>query len=121
MPATERDDIEPTIAPPRIALTESAIEKLREMLEEEGLEEEGGLRLSARTGAGCSAPMQFGMVLEVAPSRDDIVLSGNGIRIFMNPTSAWSLDGLMVDYVDSPEMGSGFAFKHPRGTGGRAC
>jgi iron-sulfur cluster assembly accessory protein len=112
---------EPAIAPPTIHLSAGAVERIREMLEEEELVEEGGLRISARPGAGCSAPLQFGLILEPHPEPDDVVLVGEGIRLFMDPTSAWTLDGLQVDYLDSPEMGSGFAFRHPRGVGGRAC
>jgi len=112
---------EEVIAPPKLHLTESAIATVREMLEDEDLLEEGGLRITARIGAGCSTPMQFGLVLEPWPEPDDIVLSGNGIRIFLDARSAWSLDGLMVDYVDTPGMGSGFAFRHPRGAAGRSC
>jgi hypothetical protein len=71
---------EEVIAPPKLHLTESAIATVREMLEDEDLLEEGGLRITARIGAGCSTPMQFGLVLEPWPEPDDIVLSGNGIR-----------------------------------------
>jgi len=109
------------VPPPRIQFSSRALGKVREMLEEEDLVEGGGLRLSARLGAGCSAPLHFGMVLEVEPEPDDVVLSGEGIRLFLDPRSAWSLDGLQVDYVSSPGMEEGFAFRHPRGTGGRAC
>jgi iron-sulfur cluster assembly accessory protein len=112
---------EEAIAPPKLHLTESAIATIREMLEDEDLLEEGGLRITARIGAGCSTPMQFGLVLEPWPEPDDIVLSGHGLRIFLDARSAWSLDGLMVDYVDTPGMGSGFAFRHPQGASGRSC
>ncbi|CAN5805040.1 hypothetical protein BH23GEM11_BH23GEM11_01660 [soil metagenome] len=115
------DDAEPVIPPPQLQLSGSAIERIREMLEEEDLVEEGGLRISARTGAGCSAPMQFNLVLETEPRDDDVILAGQGIRIFMDPVSAWSLDGLAVDWVDAPGMGEGFAFRHPRGEGRRSC
>jgi iron-sulfur cluster assembly accessory protein len=111
----------PVVPPPRIRLSAPALEKIREMLEEEELIDEGGIRLSARSGAGCSAPMQFGMTMEARPGRRDVVLAGEGIRVFMDPTSAWSLDGLEVDYVSSPVLGEGFAFRHPNGSSGRAC
>lgn len=107
-------------ASPRVHLTAAALEAVREMLAEEGLLEAGGLRLSFRPGAGCSAPMQFGMVLDEGPDPGDVVLEGRGIRIFMDSRSVWGLDGLQVDYVDAPGMGSGFAFRHPRGAGGCA-
>ena len=112
---------EPVVSPPRLELAPGAVAEIRRMLEEEDLEEEGGLRIRARSGAGCSAPLQFGLFLEAFPEEDDVVLSGKGIRIFMDPTSAWSLDGLFIDWVDDPEHGEGFAFRHPRGAGGRSC
>lgn len=112
---------EPVIPPPRLELSQAAVERIREMLEEENLVEEGGLRIAARTGAGCSAPMLFNLVLEAEAREDDVVLEGPGIRLFMDPVSAWSLDGLAVDWVDAPGLGEGFAFRHPRGAGGRAC
>jgi Fe-S cluster assembly iron-binding protein IscA len=112
---------EPAVTPPRLHLGPAAVTEIRRMLEDEDLLDEGGLRVRARSGAGCSAPLQFGLVLEAGPAADDVVLRGGGIRIFMDPTSAWSLDGLVIDWVDDPEHGEGFAFRHPRGAGGRSC
>lgn len=108
-------------AGPAVHLSPSAVEHVREMILDAGLDGEGGVRLSARTGAGCSAPLQYRMVLEEAPADDDTVLSSDGVRIFLDPESAWILDGLFVDYVSSSPMGEGFAFRHPNGPGGRAC
>lgn len=105
----------------RIHVTEPALEAIREMIIEEELSEEGGLRISARTGAGCSVPLQYGMTLEAAPNADDRILEGRGVRIFMDPESAWVLDGLVVDYVTDSPMGEDFAFRHPNGPSGRAC
>lgn len=112
---------DPAVAPPRIQFSRTAVDKVREMLVEEDLLEEGGLRISARFGAGCSTPLQFDLVLETEPEPGDLVLAAGGVRILVAPDHAWSLDGLQVDYVDSPVMGSGFAFRHPRGVGGRSC
>lgn len=105
----------------RIHVTDAALEAMREMASEAELPEEGGLRLSARSGAGCSAPLKYGMTLEPTPEAGDRILESRGVRIFMDPESAWVLDGLVVDYVTSSPMGEGFAFHHPRGPGGRAC
>lgn len=109
------------IAAPVIHMTEAALDAVREMIGEVGLPEEGGLRLSAYTGAGCSAPLQYGMTLEAGPGGDDAVLEFRGVRIFMDPESAWVLDGLVVDYVTSSPLGEGFGFRHPNGRNGRTC
>lgn len=106
---------------PRIRFTAAALEAAREMIREAELTGEGGLRLTARTGAGCSAPLQLGMFLEEGPEPDDTVLRSGDVRLFLDPESAWVLDGLEVDYVSSSPMGEGFAFRHPRGAGGRSC
>lgn len=106
---------------PRIHMSDAAAEQVREMIREADLGEEGGLRLRARLGAGCSAPLQYGLFLEEAPEADDTVLGNGDLRLFLDPESAWALDGLFVDYVDNPVMGEGFAFRHPNGPGGRAC
>lgn len=108
-------------SPPRIRLTPAALESVGEMIREAELTEEGGLRLTARTGAGCSAPLQLGMFLEEAPEPDDTVLRSGDVRLFLDPESAWVLDGLLVDYVTDSPLGEGFAFRRPTGPGGRAC
>jgi iron-sulfur cluster insertion protein len=121
MSTTEASGPDPTLAPPTVHFSRTAVERIREMLAEEELLPEGGLRISARPGAGCSAPLKYGLVMETEPEPDDLVLSGEGIRIFLDPRSAWSVDGLLVDYVDAPFMGSGFAFRRGRGGVGSSC
>ncbi|MFW6200023.1 MAG: HesB/IscA family protein [Gemmatimonadota bacterium] len=112
---------EPVADSSQIHLTEPALAAIREMIAEAEIPEEGGLRITARTGAGCSVPLQYGMTLDAAPEGDDRILEARGVRIFMDPESAWVLDGLVVDYVTDSPMGEGFAFRHPNGPSGRAC
>lgn len=119
-PTTESPP-EATVPAVRIRVTDAAHEALDRMIDEARLPDEGGVRLSAYTGAGCSAPLRYDMALEPAPDADDVILEREGVRIFLDPESAWILDGLLVDYVTSSPMGEGFAFQHPNGPGGRAC
>ena len=105
----------------RLRVTDAAHEALGRMIEDAGLSADGGVRLSGYTGAGCSAPLRYDMALEAAPDADDVVLEREGVRIFMDPESAWILDGLLVDYVTDSPMGEGFAFRHPNGPNGRSC
>jgi len=104
-----------------VRLTAAAVDAVRSMAAEADLPKEGGLRIRATTGAGCSAPLRYGMVLEPAPEADDVVLEAHGGRILMDPQSAWVLDGLLVDYLTDSPRGEGFAFRHPNGPNGRAC
>ncbi len=118
VPRTGADSGAATLA---VRLTASAIEAVQEMVREADLPRDGGLRIRATTGAGCSAPLRYAMVLEAEPDDDDVVLEAHGVRIFMDPESAWVLDGLLVDYLTDSPRGEGFAFRHPRGPSGRAC
>ena len=108
-------------AGPRIHLSATAVEKIRELMDEARLPEEGGLRLRMRLGAGCSGGIEYGMILEEGPRRDDTVLASQDLRIFLDPSNAWALDGLEVDYVKTRFMGSGFAFRNPNTPGRRSC
>lgn len=111
----------PVEATPRIHVTAAAVSQIGVMIREAGLGEAGGVRLRAHVGAGCSAPLQYGMILEEAPDPGDAVVSNGSVRLFLDPESAWILDGLLIDYVSSPVLGEGFAFRHPNGARGRAC
>lgn len=118
---TVDDEIRAQTPGTRIFMSDAAVEVIREMIEEAELPPEGGLRLSTHTGAGCSAPLRYDMTLEPEPRDDDAVLSSAGVRLFLDPESAWILDGLHVDYVTSSPMGEGFAFSHSDGRSRRSC
>ncbi len=120
-PAPDVESPEARPEGPRIHLSATAVEKIRELIEEAGLTEEGGLRIRMRLGAGCSGGIEYGMILEEAPRRNDTVLSFQDLRIFLDPSNAWTLDGLEVDYVKTRFMGSGFAFLNPNTPGRRSC
>lgn len=119
--APESSVTEAAVPPTRLRVTDAAHEALGRMMDEAGLPGVGGVRLSGFTGAGCSAPLRYDMALEDAPDTDDVILEREGVRIFMDPESAWILDGLLVDYVTDSPMGEGFAFRHPNGPKGRSC
>jgi Fe-S cluster assembly iron-binding protein IscA len=108
----------------RIHLSPRAAAKIRELLDEEGLAEdpEAGLRLSMRLGAGCSGRTSVAMALERRPKRrDNVVEALDGIRIFLDDASAWNLDGLAVDYLESEELGEGFVFGRLHDGSGASC
>lgn len=70
----------------------------------------GGFRLSVSPG-GCSGfAAEFSV--EAAPRGGDAELSVNGLRVFLPAESRLLLDGVTVDFADTP-MQSGFTFVNP--------
>jgi iron-sulfur cluster assembly protein len=104
-----------------IDITESASEKVRELLEEQG-KQDHALRVFVR-GMSCSGPA-YGMALDNEPRPDDTVSELNGVKVLIDPQSAPYLEGVKVDYVDSL-MGKGFTVVNPNAQaaagGGGGC
>ena len=87
-----------------IDITETASEKVKALLEEQG-KEDHALRVFVR-GMSCSGPA-YGMALDKDARPDDTVVDVNGVKVLVDPQSAPHLEGVKVDYVDSL-MGKGF-------------
>src|SRR3954447_24105898 len=105
-----------------ISITESASEKVRELLASE--EREGqSLRVFVR-GMSCSGPA-YGMALDDSTRPDDAVTELFGIKIVVDQASAQYVEGAQIDYVDSL-MGKGLTINNPNaaqasGGGGGGC
>ena len=103
----------------QIQLTETAISKVRDFMEEHGATPDAGLRVAVLPG-GCSG-FQYGLNIEDTPEDDDEVLDiEGGVRVFIDPFSAQYLEGVQIDYVVSM-MGQGFTFNNPAAAGGCGC
>ena len=88
-----------------ITVTESAANKVREILAQRNMPNHG-LRVFV-SGGGCSG-MQYGMAIEAQPREFDAVIeAGDGVKVFIDPTSMMYLSGANIDYVDNI-MGGGF-------------
>lgn len=101
-----------------IRLTQDAISKVQQFIEDQGAVEGAGLRVAVLPG-GCSG-FQYGLNIEDSPEDDDEILDLEGFRLFVDPFSAQYLEGVEIDYVTSM-MGSGFAFRNPNAAGGCGC
>ena len=102
-----------------LQLTNEAAEQVRGFLTQEGVPAEaGGLRVSVLPG-GCSG-FKYGLNIEEAAADDDVVLTVNGIRLFVDGFSAQYLNGVTIGYHTSMQ-GSGFTFENPNATGGCGC
>ena len=100
-----------------IHITEKAAEKIRALLEKEGVPQEaGGLRLGVQ-GGGCSG-LSYAMRLETQKRDKDRVIEENGARVFVDPKSFLFLNNTTLDYKETL-MHEGFVFENPQAA--RSC
>jgi len=101
---------ETTTKKPPIALTPTAISKVREiMATQDPLP--AGLRIGV-VGGGCSG-FQYSMAFENQSGMMDKVFNFDDLRVFVDATSLMYLDGCTVDYVETLEA-AGFKFDNPQ-------
>ncbi len=93
-----------------VNLTETAVGKVREILEAQE-PKPAGLRISV-VGGGCSG-FSYSMAFENAPGMLDKTYTYDGLKVFVDQASMLYLDGAEVDYVETLE-GSGFKFNNPQ-------
>jgi iron-sulfur cluster assembly protein len=100
-----------------IHVSEKAAEKIRELLQKEGVPaESGGLRVGVQ-GGGCSG-LSYAMRLDTEARNRDKVFEENGARIFVDPKSYLYLHDTTLDYHEDL-MKQGFVFQNPQAT--RSC
>lgn len=99
-----------------VGLSDTAAEKVRELLDQEG-SPELGLRVFV-AGGGCSG-LQYGMTLDEAQDGDEVVTL-KGVRVLIDEMSAQYIDGSEIDYVDSL-MGAGFTVNNPMAVSTCGC
>lgn len=101
-----------------IHLTEACVEKLRELIAEEGPTYAGGLRISV-AGGGCSGfSNQF--QLEEFATEDDLLMDFNGVKVFVDSMSLMYLTGATVSYKDDLS-GASFLISNPNATTTCGC
>jgi iron-sulfur cluster assembly accessory protein len=92
-----------------VTLTPTAISKVREIMTQQN-PVPAGLRIGV-VGGGCSG-FSYSMSFENAPGMMDKVLTFDGLKVYVDATSAMYLDGCTVDFVETLEA-SGFKFENP--------
>ena len=93
-----------------ITVTETAVEKIRDILAEEN---NPNLKLRVFVqGGGCSG-FQYGFTLDEEQAEDDWDLDINGVQVLVDSMSGGYLQGAVVDYRED-QYGSTFSIKNPQ-------
>lgn len=93
-----------------IDLQESAVNKLKELIDEEG-NPNLKLRIFVQ-GGGCSG-MQYGFTFDEEQNEDDFNLEFDGVGLLVDSMSAQYLQGAKIKYTEDV-MGSSFAIENPQ-------
>lgn len=101
-----------------IELTPRAVEKVREVMRDQGIAE-GGLRVGVQ-GGGCSG-MSYNLAIDTDERPGDKVFEVDGVKLFVDLKSFLYLDGSTLDYKDEGLMQRGFTFVNPNSSGACGC
>ncbi len=99
-------------------VTTLAIEKLKEVMQEQG-ETDGALRvvaMPAETGG-----LQYMLTMENESQADDTVLAMDGVKFLMDSDSAPFLEEATIDYVENLGGQVGFVINNPMFASGGGC
>jgi len=99
-------------------VTTLAIEKLKEVMEEQG-ETNGSLRvvaIPAETGG-----LQYMLTMENESQADDTVLAMEGVKFLMDSDSAPFLEEATIDYVENLGGQVGFVINNPMFSSAGGC
>ena len=100
-----------------LTVTPAAVAIIKDLLEQREIPDHA-LRVFV-TGGGCSG-MQYGMAFQEAPEVGDSVVSADGVRLLVDPTSMMYLRGATIDYVDTL-IGGGFRIDNPNALSSCGC
>jgi iron-sulfur cluster assembly accessory protein len=92
-----------------LTLTDTAIAKVKEIMAQQD-PVPAGLRVGV-VGGGCSG-FSYNMTFENQQGMMDKVFNFDGLKVFVDATSAMYLNGCTVDYVETLEA-AGFKFENP--------
>lgn len=92
-----------------VVITDAAVKAIKEAISAEG-EAGDGLRISV-VGGGCSG-YQYSLDFDKEERMGDVVMSCDGVNIYIDSVSAGYMKGTTIDYV-SGLHGTGFKFNNP--------
>jgi len=106
-----------SMMPPGLIFSDSAAEKVKALIVEEG-NDELKLRVFV-TGGGCSG-LQYGFTFDEVTNEDDTIMEKNGVSLLIDPMSYQYLMGAEIDYSEGLE-GAQFVIKNPNASSTCGC
>jgi iron-sulfur cluster assembly accessory protein len=101
-----------------INVTETAAERIRELLEKDGKLGTHGLRMKV-IGGGCSG-LRYELAFDDRVSEADTEVESSGVRVIVDDKSALYLAGTTLDFVDTLQE-TGFKMNNPNATSTCGC
>jgi len=109
---------EPLRTTPLLTLTETAAEKIRELIAEDPEEDVSVLRVAVQ-GGGCSG-FQYALGFDRGPQEGDHELELHGVPVVVDPYSAPYLRGASIDFLNGLQE-SGFKIDNPNVSSACGC
>ncbi|HEX9390617.1 MAG TPA: iron-sulfur cluster insertion protein ErpA [Usitatibacteraceae bacterium] len=106
-----------SMIPPSLVFTDSAADKVKALIVEEG-NDDLKLRVFV-TGGGCSG-LQYGFTFDEVTNEDDTIMEKNGVQLLIDPMSYQYLVGAEIDYSEGLE-GAQFVIKNPNASSTCGC
>ena len=100
-----------------IELKPAAVEKVRELIAEEGNPD---LKLRIFVQGGGGSGFSYGFTFDEIAAEDDFDLDFSGVHLLVDSMSSQYLQGAQVDYVDDL-TGAQFTIKNPNATTTCGC
>ncbi|WP_326599443.1 HesB/IscA family protein [Streptomyces sp. NBC_01803] len=108
---------EETVVSGGIIVSDTAVAKVRSLLEQEG-RDDLALRVAVQPG-GCSG-LRYQLFFDERSLDGDVVKDYDGVKVVTDRMSAPYLGGASIDFVDTIEK-QGFTIDNPNATGSCAC
>lgn len=100
-----------------VTITDSAAEKAKEILSQEG-KADWALRFYT-AGSGCCGP-SYGIDIVEEPSKGDKTIEKNGLKVHIDSEAYKSLEGMNIDYVQEGDR-EGFVLTGGKSSCGPSC
>jgi iron-sulfur cluster assembly protein len=106
-----------------ISISDVAADKIKEIIQAEGIPQAGLRIYGAGGGCGCGGGPQYEIALDDKTGEGDTVVENRGAKLYVDADTAKVLDGAELSFIND-ERGQGFVLNFPNGApqaGGCGC